>query len=54
MIILFRLFRLIWKLIWSTIVVLVCLSLIFILYKGNQPMQVRLLLDLPPQNWSKK
>jgi len=41
MMILFGLFRLIWKLIWSTIVVLVCLSLIFILYKGNQPMQVQ-------------
>ena len=41
MIILVGLFRLIWKLIWSAIMVLVCLSLIFILYKGNQPMQVQ-------------
>lgn len=41
MMILVGMFRLLWKLIWSTIVVLVCLSLIFILYKGNQPMHVQ-------------
>lgn len=41
MMFLIGMFRLLWKLIWSAVVVLACLSLIFILYKGNQPMRVQ-------------
>ena len=41
MMFLIGMFRLLWKLIGSAVVVLVCLSLIFILYKGNQPMHVQ-------------
>jgi hypothetical protein len=35
------LFHLVWKLIWNTTVILVFASLVFIGYKGNQPMLVR-------------
>jgi len=41
MMIIFGFVRLVWKLIWSAVVVTVCLSMIFILYKGNQPMSVK-------------
>lgn len=41
MTIIFGFVRLVWKLIWSAVVVVVCLSMIFILYKGNQPMSVK-------------
>jgi hypothetical protein len=34
------LFRLVWKVVWNTIVILVCSSLIFVGYKANQPMAV--------------
>jgi len=34
------LFHLIWKVVWNTVVILVCSSLIFIGYKANQPMAV--------------
>lgn len=34
------LFHLVWKVIWNTIVILVCAGLIFIGYKANQPMSV--------------
>lgn len=33
-------FSLVWKVIWKTIVVLICASLIFVSYKANQPMEV--------------
>ena len=33
-------FHLVWKVIWSTFVILVCSSLIFVGYKANQPMSV--------------
>lgn len=39
--ILIGIFRLLWKLFWTAIVLLVCVFLIFILYKGNQPMHVQ-------------
>lgn len=32
--------HLVWKVIWNTVVILVCTSLIFIGYKANQPMSV--------------
>ncbi len=41
MTIIFGFVRLAWKLTWSTVVIIVCLSMIFILYKGNQPMSVK-------------
>jgi len=41
MMFLIGMFRLLLKLIWSVMVVLACLSLIFILYQGNQPMHVQ-------------
>lgn len=41
MMIVFGFVRLVWKLIWSAVVIIVCLSMIFILYKGNQPMSVQ-------------
>jgi hypothetical protein len=34
------LFHLIWKVIWNTIIIMVCASLVFIGYKANQPMAV--------------
>jgi hypothetical protein len=34
------LFHLVWKFFWNTTVVLVCAGLVFIGYKGNQPMSV--------------
>jgi hypothetical protein len=34
------LFHLVWKIIWNTIVILVCAGLIFVGYKANQPMMV--------------
>ena len=34
------LFRLVWKGIWSTIVILICAGLVFIGYKANQPMAI--------------
>jgi hypothetical protein len=34
------LFHLVWKVVWNTVVILVCSSLIFIGYKANQPMAV--------------
>lgn len=41
MTIIFGFVRLVWNLIRLAIVVTLCLSMIFILYKGNQPMQVQ-------------
>ena len=41
MMILVGIFRFVWKLTWSAVMLLVCLSLIFVLYKGNQPMLVQ-------------
>jgi hypothetical protein len=41
MMFLIGMFRLLLKLIWSVMVELACLSLIFILYQGNQPMHVQ-------------
>ena len=32
---------LVWKLTWTVVVLLLCLALVFILYKGNQPMSVQ-------------
>ena len=34
------LFHFMWKIIWNTIVILVCAGLIFVSYKANQPMTV--------------
>lgn len=39
--ILFGLFHLIWRLAWSLVVIVICLAMIFIAYKGNQPMSVQ-------------
>lgn len=33
-------FHLVWKFLWNTVVVLVCVCLIFVGYKANQPMMV--------------
>ena len=35
------LIHLVWKLTWTVVVLLLCLALVFILYKGNQPMSVQ-------------
>ena len=34
------LFHFFWKIIWNTIVILVCAGLVFVSYKANQPMMV--------------
>ena len=38
------LFHLVWKVIWNSIVILVCAGLVFVGYKANQPM---LIADAP-------
>lgn len=35
------LIHLVWKLTWTVVVLLLCLALAFILYKGNQPMSAK-------------
>lgn len=35
-----ELFYLVWKVIWNTIVILICAGLIFVSYKANQPIMV--------------
>jgi hypothetical protein len=34
------LFHFVWKIIWNTIVILVCAGLVFVCYKAYQPMMV--------------
>ena len=34
------LFHLVWKFLWNTVVILVCVGLVFVGYKANQPMMV--------------